>query len=126
MAGRKTKLTKELIREAETLIEAGSYAVTVCAYLGIGETTWYRWLKEGEAAKSGLKREFWEAIIQADARAEIGNVAVIRKAAENDWRAAAFFLERRFPKKWGRKRRTTADMEHEGSDTLKIKVDYGE
>lgn len=81
---------------------AGNYASTVCEYLGIGETTWYRWLKEGEKAKTGLKREFWEAIKKAEAHAEMRYVNVIYEAAREDWKAAGWYLERKFPEKWRR------------------------
>lgn len=99
---RKSKISRDLIRKAEKLIMAGNYAKTVCDYLGIGETTWYRWLKEGEKAKRGLKREFWEAIKKAEAHAEIRHVGVIYEAARQDWRAAGWYLERKHREKWGR------------------------
>ena len=59
---RRTKLSEELIKEAYELVASGNYIKDVYPILGIGEVTWYRWLREGEKAKSGLKREFWQAI----------------------------------------------------------------
>jgi hypothetical protein len=41
---------------------------------------------------------------RALAQAEIRDVLRIDKAAEKDWRAAAFRLSRRFPKRWGKQR----------------------
>jgi len=48
---RRTKLTKELIEEAYKLVSEGNYDKDVYPILGIGEVTWYRWLREGEIAK---------------------------------------------------------------------------
>lgn len=123
MAGRKTKLTKELIKEAEKLLRAGNYAVTVCEYLGIHESTWYKWLQEGATANQGLKRELFESVKKAESTAEIRNVNIIQKAAEDDWRAAMTYLERKFPDRWGRKERVEASIEHSGKNGGPIKTE---
>lgn len=120
MAGRKTKLTKELIHEAANLIKAGNYTETVCQYLGFHKSTWYRWMAEGENAKSGLKKEFYLEIKSAESFAEISNVNVVRKAAqEGNWQAAMTFLERKFPEHWGRREKVSADLNHSGEITEK-------
>ena len=101
---RKSKLNEELIKQAVKLIEAGNYQKHVAQALGITETTWYRWMQEGEKAKSGLKRKFYESIKKAEARAVLRNVAKILQASqEGNWQAAAWWLERRYPDEWGRK-----------------------
>lgn len=126
---RKSKLTPELIKEAVDLVKLGNYIETVCQYLGIGETTWYRWMQEGEKAKSGIKRDFWESIKRAEAHAEIRNVQIIQKAADKAkddpklWVAAMTFLERKFPERWGRKDKVKADLQHTGKDGGPIKTE---
>lgn len=116
--GRKTKLTKGLIKNAERLLKGGNYTETVCEYLGIGTTTWYRWLQEGEQASSGLKREFRDAVKKADSEAEIRLVTDLQKiAGENkQWQGIAWMLERKYPDKWGRKDRIAANIEHTGKN----------
>lgn len=114
MVGRKTKLNEELIKEAESLLRAGNYTMTVCDYLGIHKSTFYKWLAEGEHAKSGLKKELFDAIKKAEATAEIRNVNIVQKAAEDDWKAAMTYLERKFPDKWGRREKLDADLKHSG------------
>ena len=124
MAGRKSKLTKELIEEAAKYIRAGNYACVVANYLGIGESTWYRWLSEGEQAKSGLKREVWEAIKKAEAVPEIRNVNIIQQAAEENWQAAMTYLQRRFPERWGRRDfQVNGEIQHTGKDGDSISVE---
>lgn len=102
--GRKCRLTRELIADVEKFLRAGNYATTVMAALNISNGTWYRWLKEGEKATSGIKREFWEAVKKADAHAEIMAVAGILKAGRDPkhWTALAWFLERKFRERWGK------------------------
>lgn len=109
---------------ASELIRAGNYYKHVAQYLGIAESTFYRWLQEGEKAKHGLKREFFEAIKKAEAEAIARNVALIQKSAqEGNWQAAAWWLERRYPEEWGRKDKM--DIHTEGGLVIRI-VEAGE
>lgn len=119
MAGRKPKLTKELIAEAEKWIKAGNYTTTVCQYLGIHQSTWYKWMQQGEKAKSGLKREFFDRIKKAESHSEMRNVQLIQQAGNETWQAAAWYLERKFPDKWGKKDKVDANLNHSGEVTNK-------
>lgn len=116
--GRKPKLTKGLIQNAEKLLKGGNYVETVCEYLGIGTTTWYRWMQEGEQANFGLKREFWEAIKKAESEAEIRLVTDLQKIADEErtWQAIAWMLERKYPDRWGKKDRLDANLTHSGKN----------
>lgn len=102
---RPSKLTVELVDTLVALFEAGQFASVACRLAGIGETTFYRWLEEGGQAKTGRKREFWEAIKKAEAMAEARRVDIIRQAGAEPktWQAAAWWLERRFPSRYGRR-----------------------
>ena len=119
---RKSKLTKELIKEAYKLVSAGNYIKDVYPILGIDESTWYRWLNEGEKAKSGIKREFYETIKKAEKDAIARNVALIQRAAqEGNWQAAAWWLERKYFEDWGRKERVDLAADKDG---FKVVVEY--
>ncbi len=116
---RKSKLTPELISLASELIRAGNYYKHVAQYLGISKETFFRWLREGEKAKSGLKRQFYDAVKKAEAEAIARNIALIQKAAqEGNWQAAAWWLERKYPEEWGRKDRM--DIQAEGGLVIRI------
>ena len=131
MAGRKKILTKKLIEEAVKWIKAGNYACVVCEYLGIGESTWYSWLSEGEKYRKQLEEEnpeintgneiyleFAEAIKIAQSEAEIRNVTIIQTAAKDTWQAAAWYLERKHKDRWANKQ----IQEHTGKDGGPIKT----
>lgn len=107
---RKSKLNEELINRAAELVNAGHYDNTVFTCLGIGETTWYRWINLGEEdflnGKNTIVAKFWESVSKARAAAEIRNLEIVQTAANDDWKAAAWFLERKYNEKWGRKEKT--------------------
>jgi hypothetical protein len=99
---RPTKLTPEVAERIVNAIRAGNYAEQSGRAAGISPATYYRWMKAGEKAPRGQKRDFYEAVKSAEAEAEVYAVAIIRKAMADDWRAAAHYLERRYPKRWRR------------------------
>lgn len=111
---RPTKLTPDLTDKLVRAIKAGNRLDVAARYAGISETTYHRWMQEGETAKSGAKREFWETVMEARAIAEVSAVSVILSAARSgSWRAAAWWLERRYPQEYGRVYRGT--IEHTGA-----------
>lgn len=80
------------------LIEVLTSGATVrdsCAFVGITAETFYTWCARYS--------DFSERIEKARATAKISSVAVIRKASQTNWQAAAWFLERSDPANWGRK-----------------------
>jgi len=122
MAGRPTKLTKELIEEIAQYLRAGNYIETTAALVGIHRDSIYEWLKRGNAeiervSKSNRARirkkeeifvEFTDTVKKAQAQAEAMLVGLIGQAAQKNWTAAAWRLERKYPDKWGRTERNVA------------------
>nr|WP_255724707.1 hypothetical protein [Shimazuella soli] len=81
----------------------GNYIETASAYAGINKTTLYDWLKRGARENRGKYRAFSNAVEKAMAEAEMRDVALIAQAAKENWQAAAWRLERKYPARWGRK-----------------------
>lgn len=101
---RKLKLTPELLAAIEQEIGDGNYVTTVCQAHGINRTSFYDWKNRGEKASSGLFRDFYEAVERATAKSEQKYVEVIKNAAnDGTWTAAAWWLERRYPDRWGKR-----------------------
>lgn len=88
-------------------------------FVGLSRATVYRWLARGKRRDSGPFREFRREVLRALAQAEIREVLVINKAATKDWRAAAWMLEHRWPKRWGRTSRERAIESAEHRDPEK-------
>lgn len=113
-------LTPELSEKICNVLRAGNYIETAANYAGVTRNTFYRWLRRGARAEeaddtSNLEapyRAFHAAVSESMAAAEIRDVALIAKAATDQWQAAAWRLERRYPEKWGRRER----HEHTGKD----------
>lgn len=119
---RRSKCTPERRKKIIRALEAGNYRHAACRHAGIGESTFYRWMEVGEADaeadKRTIYREFMEGVIRAEAKAETQAVEALRMAMPGDWRAAAHYLERRYPGLWGRKDR----HEHTGADGGPVEV----
>jgi hypothetical protein len=121
--GRPSKLTPEIQEQIVKAIKAGNYIETAAAYAGIAKDTLYNWLKEGARSESGALREFSDAVENALAFGEMRDLQRIDQAATaGQWQAAAWRLERRFPKKWGRQERH--EISGEGGGALKVVVEY--
>ena len=113
------KLTDDLINEIAALIREGNYIETTCRAVGISSQTYRTWKKRGEAATSGIYRRFFEAIDQSEAKAESRYLGVIKDAANSKtWQAAAWYLERKYPERWGRRQFT--DITSGGKPLQKI------
>ncbi len=113
MAGRKTKISKELIDEICTYKENGLSDKDVCDMVGIDQSTFCRWLKEAEtgidgndsskpAANLELKKELSEEIKKAKVAFKAYHIQNINKASKKNWQASAWVLERFYPKEFGR------------------------
>lgn len=99
---RPTKLTPAVRDAILASIEAGAYAEQAATAAGIAASTYYSWVARGEEGESPFS-EFVDALHAREAIAEVAAITVLQEAAAGgDWRAAAHFLERRFPKRWRR------------------------
>jgi|tagenome__1003787_1003787.scaffolds.fasta_scaffold18627038_2 transposase len=107
--GRPTKLTLELQNQICELLRWGNYIETVCAFVEVSKPTLYEWMKRGNREEKGIHRDFLNAVHKAMAEAEMRDVQNIFNAAKTDWKASAWRLERKFPKKWGRLERLSDD-----------------
>jgi transposase len=123
----KTKLTLAISDKLCSALRAGNYVDTAAAYAGVVKDTFYQWLRRGARATQADDhskaeapyRAFHDAVHEAIASSEIRDVALIAKAATEQWQAAAWRLERRYPDRWGKRER----IEHVGKDGGSIAID---
>ena len=114
---RPAKLTEEIEARIVTLIRNGNYRTTACQAAGIGTSTFYRWMEQGEADdQEDLDtplRAFYLAVRRAEAESEATDIAIIETAArQGDWKAAAWRVERKVPQHWNLKQ--VMEVEHSG------------
>ena len=93
---RPSKYTPDVVGRIVQALELGATYEHAAAYGGVHYDTFHAWRREFS--------EFSEAIKAAEARAAVGWLDKIERAAsEGNWQAAAWKLERRYPEAWGRR-----------------------
>ena len=95
------KLEPALTEKIVSLVRAGNYLETAATTAGIHRTTLHRLMRSGRDQKRGRYRKFLNAVEKAQAESESRDVALSAKAASNDWKAAAWRLERKTPRRYG-------------------------
>ena len=102
--GRPTKLTEDTQQTIIGAIQLGMYQEQAALLAGINVGTFYRWMQQGAVDSDGIYFQFREAVEKARAEAEARKLRAIHIAADTGtWQAAAWWLERSFPKRWGRR-----------------------
>lgn len=98
-----SKLNDEVTDKICQAIQAGAYPETAAAYAGVHVDSLRNWLRaaHGDPPNEECLR-FAERVQQALATLEVQSAALVTKHAQDDWRAAAHLLERRFPERWGK------------------------
>lgn len=115
------KLTPEVTQKIVKALKVGNFVDTAVVYAGISTATYYKWRNRGEdeltryklelktnpKAKIGRNEkkyvEFRDTIDHALSFAENMALVTIHSSFPDDWKAAAWYLERRYPDRWGRK-----------------------
>lgn len=103
---RPSKFTPETTAKLCQAIELGATYELACKYAGISYQIFNEWMN-GRSYPQGTTRtqklEFVERISDAEGKGAIKWLAKIEKAAsDGTWQAAAWKLERRYPKAYGR------------------------
>ena len=106
------KISRKLTHTVAEAIRQGYPNRFACTVAGIAERTYYRWRKRGEEildAGYACETQMDEACLYFYFQTERAHAdyvhmltGIILEAAEQDWRAAAWLLERRFPEEYSR------------------------
>ena len=111
----KLKLTYDLVEQIVELKRDGLCDADIIAAIGVHPATFYRWLKEGESARTGVKRALYEELKKAEALYKKSLLTTIKSAAESRaqyWTAAAWLLERKYPMEYGKMERKAEDSDN--------------
>lgn len=108
--GRPSKLTDELFRKFIEMFLAGSFREPACRELGVTYKTFSRWMSRGRREPETIFGEFRLAVGAAEARSQNRMLSRIQAASLEDWKAAAWFLERKYPRRYGPKGGEYGDM----------------
>ena len=104
--GRPSIITTELVTTITDSIRGGNYAEIAATQAGVLPQQFHEWMQKGtgENAREPY-REFADGMLQACAESEKKAVDAIQARYSGDWKSAAWWLERRFPKRWGKQER---------------------
>lgn len=97
--GRQLLLNPERHRHIVNFIKGGSTIVNACRAVGISQEAFFTWMRHGKAGKEEYAA-FFRDVEEAKARARFRLERVIIEAAPEDWRAAAWMLERQHPEEY--------------------------
>jgi transposase len=102
--GRPDGLTEAAADRIVNALRAGAYTAEAAAHAGVSVRTFQRWRARGEQADAEERyRTFAERAAKAEAEAKVFAIGIVRTAMSQDWRAAAWLLEHRWPQEWGRR-----------------------
>jgi transposase-like protein len=102
-------LSPEVQDEIVRLVGMGNYLSPACALAGITPEGLYYWQKKYRAGDEDAQwlDDFFSRLAHASAQAEAQSLAAVRDG-KMGWQGPAWFLGRRFPKRWSEKARATA------------------
>lgn len=118
--GRKIGFKPDIGEKILSYVRAGAYVETAVAAAGVAKSTYYNWLSIVAQERANDERcrqngqhyrmtpkirqllRFVDATEKAMAESEVSDLLRIKLASEKYWQAAAWRLERKFPKKYGR------------------------
>jgi len=89
-AGRPTSLTEELQTRVCDALRCGLEVEDACKLEGIGLSTYFEWRKRGAAGEEPYA-SFFQATEEAYLRVDLVLSGSILKAAEKNWKAAAWY-----------------------------------
>lgn len=98
-------ITPKVQAKILTLLRGGNYLSTACLASGIDPDTFYYWRKLAESGEKHAQRyvDFFGACQAVSAEAEAESLSTVR-TGDQGWQGPAWFLARRFPKRWGKRR----------------------
>jgi transposase len=100
MAGRPSKLTEERADDLVVLLAARVPVAVAARSVNVSRRTLDRWLRRSDL-RARVEQARAAGPESTDAMTEARAVVLILRAAQTDWRASAWWLERRWPERWG-------------------------
>lgn len=129
----KPKLTRDLVRKACELKRKGLSNQDICNALHVTTTAFYGWIQTEKSDGTKLqKTELQLALIDGLKEAETdfkqSLIAKVVKHAGDQWQAAAWMLERKYPQEFGKVDRLQAEVQQKTEAKVQVThfFDYGE
>jgi hypothetical protein len=121
--GRPPLATPELVASLVACIADGNFRETAAALVGISPRTLSRWMAKGKKDPDGPYGHVYSAIVRAEGTAEGGAVKRICDAGDAEGGSVdhlKWWLERKFPERWGRDRGEITRLKKRLADLEKL------
>lgn len=121
-AGRRPILTPKLIDDLYDVVGNNNTIRTACEATGISEGVYHYWISLGEAGNrkhGGIYLDFLKRMQEARALTKLNLVSQITAHGKNDWRAAAWLLERSFQDEYGNREKKVLTGPNDGPIEIK-------
>jgi len=99
-AGRPGLLNDDVADLIVASLRYGNYVTVATRSAGVKWDTFKGWMRRGATGEEPYA-QLRERVEKARAEGQVRLVAIVAKAAETDWRAANWLLERQWPDQWG-------------------------
>lgn len=108
------KLTALIAKQIVNLVGGGCFIADAAGAVGVSKNTLYNWIRVGRQAAESRDEggevkpddiacyKLYRAIQKAKTKGVRYLLGKIKKATDKDWHAAAWILERKDPRRWGR------------------------
>ena len=106
------KLDSKMKMRILHILKQGNYRSVAARAVGIDPVTFADWMNRGQQGEEPYY-SFYADVIRAESEAEQEMIRCITKAGRHTWQAAAWYLERKHPERYGRLDRL-AEAPHKG------------
>lgn len=118
--GRRTKLNDDVIKEIANHVRNGSFYKDAAVMVGIDNKTFHDWKNKGEEdiknGKETIYSNFLHTLRQAEAIAKAEAIRYIQRS--DDWKARAWYLERKYSDEYSLKQK----IEHSSDEEKPLRV----
>jgi len=95
--GRETVLNDELIKNICDRVAIGAPIKYAAESVGVTEASVYNWINKAKQGVGDIYVKFFEEFTRAKAKGAVSLLTDIKLASKEDWRAAAWLLQVRYP-----------------------------
>ena len=118
LGGRPPSINPKLEEAILMALRQGAFPSAAAEASGVPRQTFSDWMRRGAQQRRGVYHELYVKVMAAMSEGELRALEQVQAAAEKDWKAAAWLLERRFRARWARQVETPAEGPSENQTSL--------
>ena len=120
-----SKLTPAAARKVVAALRAGNFRNVAARVGGFTPRAFRRYMRAGLTDPDSAFGAFRAAVLKAEQDAEARELKRVLLAGEKDWKASAWFLERKFPERWGRRDPQRLELTGKGGGPIEAELLHG-